>query len=51
MAVLSKDYTITCDSKGKQYVGLDLDWDYKERVVHISMLLYVASAPKRFRHL
>ncbi len=50
MAVLSKDYNITCDTKGKQYVGLDLDWDYEERVVHISMLEYVASALKHFHH-
>ncbi len=50
MAVLNKDYTITCDAAGKRYVGLDLDWDYEERVVHISMLAYVANALKRFHH-
>ena len=50
MAVLKKDYTISCDPDGTRYLGLDLDWDYDNRVVHLSMLDYVKAAIARFQH-
>ena len=27
MAALKKDYNISCDTEGKRYLGLNLDWD------------------------
>ena len=41
MAVLGEHYTISHDWKGKLYLGIDLDWDYARREVHLSILLYV----------
>ena len=34
---LEEVYTMTLDMEGKQYCGLDLDWDYKEQTVTLSM--------------
>ena len=48
MVVLSKSYKISSDWQGKRYLGLDLDWDYEKREVHLSMLTYVDDALKRF---
>ena len=50
MSVFKKDYSISSNTAGKRYLGLDLDWDYDNRLVHISMLDYVADALKRFHH-
>ena len=50
MTVLKKNYAISNDNKGKRYLRLDLDWDYENRTVHISMLDYVTNAIKRFHH-
>ena len=41
MAVLEENYTISHGWKGKQYLGIDLDWDYACCKVNLSMLLYV----------
>ena len=41
MVVLEEHYTISHDWKGKLYLGIDLDWDYARREVHLSILLYV----------
>ena len=50
MVVLIKIYKISSDWEVKQYLGLDLDWDYEKREVHLSMLTYVNDALKRFYH-
>jgi hypothetical protein len=50
MSILKKHYNISQDWEGKRYLGLDLDWDYTKRQVHLSMLNYVADAIKRFHH-
>ena len=50
MAVLKENYSISHDWEGKRYLGLDLDWDYEKREVHLSMLQYVVDALKRFHH-
>ena len=47
---LKKHYTITIDMKASQYLGLQLDWDYPNRHVDISMPTYVAKALQRFQH-
>ena len=38
MSVLKRNYKISADWKGQGYLGLDLDWDYEKREVHLSML-------------
>ena len=50
LAVLRSDYKISTDWSGKRYIGLDLDWDYANKKVHLSMLQYVTNALKRFNH-
>ena len=37
------DYEIEIDWEGKKYGGIDLDFDYEKRQVHLSMLGYVPS--------
>ena len=49
-AVLRQHYTISTDPKGRRYLGIDLDWDYENRTVHLSMLKYVPQALTRFKH-
>lgn len=42
-------YTVTTDWEAKQFCKLDLDWDYENRTVAISMKNYVAKALHRFQ--
>ena len=45
------DYEIEIDWKGSKYAGIvDLDFDYRNRKIHLSMLGYVKKACKRFNH-
>ena len=48
--MLKEHYTIYQYWKGKRYLGLDFNWDHQNRVVHISILKYVANAIKSFHH-
>jgi hypothetical protein len=48
--VLEAHYQLTCDWTGQRYIGITLDWDYKQRQVHLSMPGYVKKALKQFRH-
>ena len=50
ISVLKSSYKISADWKGKSYLGLDLDWDYEKREVHLSILSYVIDALRRFNH-
>ena len=50
MVVLSKSYNFSSNREGKQYLGLDLDWNYEKRKVHLSMLTYFDDALKRFNN-
>jgi len=45
------DYEVEIDWEGKKYGGIDLDFDYEKRKVHLSMLGYVPKACKRFQHM
>ena len=36
LGVLKKDYTCDTDWEGTRYLGLTLDWDYKNGTVHLS---------------
>ena len=47
MTVLRYHYKISHDWRIKWYLGMDLDWDYDHRKVHLSMLSYVTDAHKR----
>ena len=48
--VLERDYTVTEDWTGKRYIEITLDWDYKQRRVHLSMPNYVKKALQLFQH-
>jgi hypothetical protein len=48
--VLKEHYEITEDWAGTKYLGIDLDWDYAKREVHLSMKKYVQNALHRFQH-
>ncbi len=48
--VLEAHYKLTCDWTGQRYIGITLNWDYKQRQVHLSMPGYVKKALKQFRH-
>ena len=41
---LKEHYKISQDWTGSKYCGLELDWDYKQREVHLLMPGYVANA-------
>ena len=49
MEVLKQHYQIEEDWEGSKYCGVDLDWDYIKRKVHLSMDGYVEEALQRFR--
>ena len=50
MPILSEHYTISHDWTGSRYLGMDIDWDYTNCEVYLSMLSYVRDALKRFHH-
>jgi hypothetical protein len=45
---LTPFYKITVDKEGTRFIGLTLEWDYKNREVHVSMPGYVKKALLRF---
>ena len=50
MTALGNHYTISSNCTGSRYLGLDLDWDYEKRKVHLSMISYVQDALTQFHH-
>jgi hypothetical protein len=50
MNILKQDYEIDIDWEGTRYLGLTLDWDYKQHKVHLSMSGYLENALVRFGH-
>ena len=48
--VLERNYTVTADWTGTQYIRLTLNWDYKQQRVHLSMPNYVKKALQQFQH-
>ena len=44
MSVLKISYTIAHDWKGKKYINITFDWNYKQRKVHLSMPGYIGKA-------
>ena len=50
LIVLREFYDVDKNDKGDKYCGITLDWDYKQRKVHLSMPGYSSEALQRFRH-
>ncbi len=50
LQVLNMHYKCSQDWDGKKYLGMDIDWDYKHRKVHVLMLEYVPKLLMRFQH-
>jgi hypothetical protein len=48
--ILSEHYRCLHDWDGQRYLGMNLDWDYTGRAVHVFMLDYVLEALARFQH-
>ena len=48
--ILNQHYKFTIDNKGTQYMGITLEWDHKNRRVHLSIPGYVPKALKTFGH-
>jgi hypothetical protein len=42
--ILNKSYKCSQDWDGQCYLGMNIDWDYNDKKVHISMLEYVPEA-------
>jgi hypothetical protein len=49
-ASIEKHYQISCDWTGSAYCGLQLDWDYKNKFVDLSMPGYIKAALHKFQH-
>lgn len=48
MQSLEKYYDVSLDLEGKEYVKIELDWDYEKRRVHLSMAPYLQKALRQF---
>ena len=44
LQVLNTNYKCAIDWEGEKYLGMDIDWDYKQKKVLVSMLKYVLEA-------
>ena len=50
MDTLNANYETSHEWEGKRYIGLTIDWDYIQRLCHISMPGYCENARQRFKH-
>jgi hypothetical protein len=48
IASLEKYYDVMVDLEGKEYVKIELDWDYDNKRVHLSMAPYLQKALRQF---
>jgi hypothetical protein len=48
---LKKYYDVSVDMEGKEYVKIELDWDYEHRKAHLSMKPYLLKALRQFNNL
>jgi hypothetical protein len=48
---IKKHYDVTVDKDGKEYLKIEIDWDYKKRKVHLSMKPYLEKALRQFDNL
>jgi hypothetical protein len=51
ITVLKKHYDVALDKEGKEYVKIELDWDYAQGKVHLSMKPYRDKALRQFDNL
>ena len=47
---LEEKYTMKVDMEAKQYIGIDLQWDYEKRHLYCSMDEYIWTALQEFQH-
>ena len=50
-STLQKYYTISIDWSGSKYCGLDINWNYDERWVTVSIPGFVAKAQERYQYI
>ena len=50
LQVLNANYKCAIDWEGKKYLGMDIDLDYDQKKVLVSMLRYVPEALAQFEH-
>jgi hypothetical protein len=48
--ILKEHYKCSQDWSGTHYLGMNIDWDYINKYVHVSMLDYVPEALIQFQH-
>ena len=48
--ILKEHYEISEDWSGTKYIGITFEWDYTNRMVHLSMPGYIEKALQRFGH-
>ncbi len=46
--MLEKCYDVAVDLDGKEFVKIELDWDYENKRVHMSMAPYLQKALRQF---
>ena len=51
ITALKKHYDVTVDLEGKEYMKIELDWDYENKRVHLSMAPYLQKALRQFDNL
>jgi len=49
--MLEKHYDVSVDLEGKEFVKIQLDWDYENRKVHLSMVPYLQKALQQFNNI
>ena len=47
---LKENYTVTTEWDSTRYIGITLDWDYKQKQVHVSLPGYTKKSIKQFSH-
>ena len=50
MDTLKENYNITNNWKGEKYISIMLNWDYKRRLINLSMPGYAKRGLKQFNH-
>jgi hypothetical protein len=48
---LEKHYDVSVDLEGKEFMNIQLDWDYENRKVHLSMAPYLQKALQQFNNI
>ena len=50
LSTINKHYDTSQEWEGERYIGLTINWDYPQRMVHISMPNYCEKSRKLFQH-